>query len=446
MLDFLINFMESAATVIEAFVLFYAVSNMAIKKFSGKKYYLLNCVFVGCYYIIITLMNRWQVFSFATIGIGILFVLFYAVLMCKGNFLLKLTAVSIAFFFLIALQNVYIFSYIMITEQTIGITQGLYAVLNPGVKRFIYLLTDKIFEIIIVISCKKLYSKLKLIGNMQLTLLLVISFSSFVLLQVITGFIISDSIYILQLAVVLSILFIIVSMITSIAATALNTNYQNKKTELELIRVANSMMDKNYSEIKAANETIRQQVHDFKNHIIILDTMLADNPIAKEYTQQLLSSSSEYSRLCHSGNDTIDAIINCKSADARLGGIDFNYNISLPESFCIDSVDICSVLANQLDNAIEACERMSDNSPKKIDINIYQKESFVYFVVINTVAENPFNKNNELVSSKKNDDKLHGFGTKIIRDIAKKYNGDVKNTYKDGFFKSVVMMISSNNT
>ena len=128
-----------------------------------------------------------------------------------------------------------------------------------------------------------------------------------------------------------------------------------------------------------------------------------------------------------------------KVAEAKEKNITFSYNISLSDTLKIDSVDICAILANQLDNAIEACEK-ADADHRKIDVFIAQKESFVLFRVINTAKENPFDKNNNLPTSKNNNSGLHGFGIRIIRETAEKYNGISENSYDNGIFTSSAML------
>ena len=69
----------------------------------------------------------------------------------------------------------------------------------------------------------------------------------------------------------------------------------------------------------------------------------------------------------NSGNSTVDAIINFKYAVAREYGIEFCFNIFIPEELPIEQCDIGVVLGNAIDNAIEAV-RECKNKEKIIPI------------------------------------------------------------------------------
>ena len=258
----------------------------------------------------------------------------------------------------------------------------------------------------------------------------------------VTAFILTDSLLTIQVAVIFATFFIVLSLIATIFAIAISAKHQNEKRMIELTRLSSQMLEKNYSELHTSHEIIRQQLHDFKNHLRTICSMAEDNSAVRNYASDLLESSYSFASLCSCGNDIIDSIINCKATEAKEKNITFSYNISLSDTLKIDSVDICAILANQLDNAIEACEK-ADADHRKIDVFIAQKESFVLFRVINTAKENPFDKNNNLPTSKNNNSGLHGFGIRIIRKTAEKYNGISENSYDNGLFTSSAML--SNN-
>ena len=234
-----------------------------------------------------------------------------------------------------------------------------------------------------------------------------------------------------------------ISLITTIFAVTVKTKYEKEKREAELMEITNTMMKKNFAEMQNTHDTIRQQVHDFKNHIRTINGMLEKDTEAKAYTEQLLSVSYKQARLCNSGNSVIDSIINCKITEAELQNTQFSYNVALTSELNIASVDICAVLANQIDNALEACRKISDEKERFVKVKIFQKESFVFFKVENSCKKNPFNSKRELVSTKSDPSGLHGYGIKNIIKTAKSYNGTVKSDYSDGVFTSVAMILNN---
>lgn len=143
-------------------------------------------------------------------------------------------------------------------------------------------------------------------------------------------------------------------------------------------------------------------------------------------------------KLCHSGCDVIDAIINCKVSEATAGHIAFTYKVQLPEPIHVSSVDICAVLSNQIDNALEACANIPNQQERFVQVTLWQKETFLFFKVINSVLVNPFIAGNTLISKKK--ESGHGLGLINIRDTVEKYNGTLDNQFSGNQFISIAMM------
>lgn len=438
--------LEWAVTFIEGAIVLFAASSMSQKKYSAKKHTVFILLAAMIYTGLITLLNTWQTFSFITIGIAVLYTFLTVTVLSSGNFLLRAVSIMISWFFMFSIDYLLTYSIILIIGKSTDISSGFSLLLVPSVHRAVFLTVDKLLQIILFSSCRKLYSKLRLLNKKNLGILLIISLSAFIVMQILTALIITDSLFIIQIAVILSIFFIALSLIATIFSIAVSARYQNEKRTLEIMKITSQMTEKNYKEIHHSNEIIRQQVHDFKNHLRTIDGMVQPGSKAKEYTQNLLADSYSYAMMCHCGNDIIDSIINCKSAEAKTKHIRFEYHIELPDILLIDPIDICAVLANQIDNAMEACEKIDETNKRRLTVHIEKKEAFVLFQVTNSVGSNPLNKKNELLTTKNNENGLHGLGTKIIRETAEKYNGTVNNSYSDGYFTSAAMFVEPNNT
>lgn len=435
--------MELFATFTEGAIAISVASSMAKKRYIGKKHILLVLLFTIIETTLVTFLNTLQSFSYVTIGIALIYTFFIVAILSNGNIMLKLTSVILIWVFIYSIDYVLAYGLLMIIGKSVDVSNGLSLILTPGILRTVFLATDKLTQVIIFASCRKLYPKLQLLNNKNMRFLFVIASLSYVIMQILTALTITDSLLTIQVTVIFTTFFIVLTLIATIFAIAISAKHQNEKRIVELMKLSSQMLEKNYSEIHNSHEIIRQQVHDFKNHLRTINGMSDSDSAVKEYTQNLLESSYSFAKLCHCGNDIIDSIINCKEAEAKEKNITFDYCISLSSPLNIESIDICAILANQIDNAIEACEKIETANNREISIYISQKESFLLFRVQNTVKENPFNKKNELLTSKKNYDGLHGFGIRIIRETAKKYNGTSENRYEDGQFISSVMLLNN---
>lgn len=438
------QFMELFATFIEGAIAISVASSMAQKRYAGKKHVFLVFLFSIIETILVTFLNKLQAFSFITIAVGLIYTFLVVTILSNGNIVLKLTSIILTWVFIYSIDYVLAYGLLMIIGKSVDVSNGLSLILTPGILRTVFLATDKLTQVIIFSSCYKLYAKLQLLNKKNMRFLFVITSLSYIVMQVLTALTITDSLLTIQITVIFTTFFIVLSLIATIFAISISAKHQNEKRTVALMKLSSQMMEKNYNEIHNSHEIIRQQVHDFKNHLRIIDGMTAADSKVKEYINNLLSSSLSSANLCHCGNDIIDSIINCKIAEAKEKNIRFEYHFSLTAPLNIESIDICAILANQIDNAIEASSKTENKNNRKIAVYISQKESFVFFKVINSAKENPFNKKNELLTSKNNDDGLHGFGIRIISETAEKYNGTFENSYEDGQFTSSVMLINNN--
>ena len=115
-----------------------------------------------------------------------------------------------------------------------------------------------------------------------------------------------------------------------------------------------------------------------------------------------------------------------KKNEAEELGIVFHYDIA-PFDVQISETDICILLGNILDNAIEACEQLS--SEKTIELKMRCINGMLYIS-----CKNPTEQNEVSLLTQKPDKEQHGFGTVSINKIANKYGGYANFKIEEGLF------------
>jgi sensor histidine kinase regulating citrate/malate metabolism len=139
----------------------------------------------------------------------------------------------------------------------------------------------------------------------------------------------------------------------------------------------------------------------------------------------------------NTGNFIADAILSAKDTRASMQNIDINFEGYIP-SEKVKDVDMVIVLSNLLDNAIEACEKITGE--KEIEIkSILQKKMWVLYVKNPSEEVNIINKNH--IVTTKQEKMLHGFGLNNIERVAQKYNGNMQLEYEQGYFSSKITFI-----
>lgn len=178
----------------------------------------------------------------------------------------------------------------------------------------------------------------------------------------------------------------------------------------------------NSKEIKRQYEQLNKLHHDFNNTLNIIQSL---NSSGKG--TQIDSFISEYLKTAHKNlvqivttdNDYINAILNSKISEAKSEGIEIVLSV-VQLIGNVNTVDICSLLGNMFDNAIEACKKC--NGSKKIILDIAQRNGSLEILMKNTINSSVLKDNPTLISSK-SDRENHGYGIKIINEISERNHG-----------------------
>lgn len=425
----LYTLVELSASFIESLLVISTITRISGKKHTNPQHILLILAATCVMTTIVTFMNMWESFSYLTIVIAATYSICITKLTSNGRLLLRTVSCMLTLFFLHTLDYVVGFSVSMIIGQSQDIFYGFELMMKTGTIRTIYTVINKALQVSLFFLLGAQYEKIRQFDKRYLGILFGITTSCYIM---------TDSLFVMQIAIVVSWIFIMSCLVAIITIISIHSKYTKKEQETVMISLTNELMERNYQQLHKNQRLIAKQVHDFTNHLKTLKGMLDKDTEAEQYVCKLLAITYRESKLCHSGCDVIDAIINCKVSEATAGHIAFTYKVQLPEPIHISSVDICAVLSNQIDNALEACANIPNQQERFVQVTLWQKETFLFFKVINSVLVNPFIAGNTLISKKKGSG--HGLGLINIRDTVEKYNGTLDNQFSGNQFISIAMM------
>lgn len=185
--------------------------------------------------------------------------------------------------------------------------------------------------------------------------------------------------------------------------------------------------------------------HDIKNHILIMN-MLAEKENYAELKKYLRDMSgvideSDYVRI--SGISAVDAILNEKMYEAQAKDVTTSFDVVNLDKNRIEPLDLCIILSNALDNAIEANLQIEDQTRRYIKVKVHGNETFSVISVSNPIAGTPKKNAAGLFLTTKSDMDAHGFGLKSIESTASKYRGEMLAKAEDGVFTLVVRLNSN---
>ena len=183
---------------------------------------------------------------------------------------------------------------------------------------------------------------------------------------------------------------------------------------------------KYYSQINDILEEMRIIKHNLKNSLIIIDTYNKSNQSEKlqKYIDELLEETNVFVVPQIDEENIITSYLSYKTEQAKANNIKVNVENNLTSSIKVDKTDICQVIGNIMDNAIEANRKISENYGKYIKILLYNKENYMIIKSENPATE-PLLKKDNIILTTKQDKKNHGLGLRSIQKIAEKYDGSL---------------------
>lgn len=306
-------------------------------------------------------------------------------------------------------------------------------------------LLSKIFLSLLILLIKKIFPKKNvygLTGNSQLGIALIPVGCIFVMNNICM---LSFRIYSSSIDWV-SIASIIIMVIINIAIFKF---YELMSEQLEIKRwstVYEQQLDlyiKHIHEKERMLARVREQEHDIKQNLfVILDMAREEESDAMISFIENLIYEGEYasSIICDSGNGIIDSMINYKYMTASMKNIKFEVDINIPMELTFRGPDLCIIIGNSLDNAIEAAEKVKKNAI----IDFFMKyEKGVLSIVIKNSYDGILkrDKSNRLITVK-SDAENHGIGIKTMERAIEKYNGSLLFEQENQFFITKVLLYS----
>lgn len=217
--------------------------------------------------------------------------------------------------------------------------------------------------------------------------------------------------------------------------------YQREKELLSTIELKNALLEKNYTAVNQAYATNARLFHDFHRHLEILRQIAGKNrdTAILEYIETISGPLREITTTVWTGDETVDYIINSRFTRAKESGINMEMNIEYPYNTSIRSNDLCTILSNLLDNAIEAASSPRLGSGRTISLVIRRIQNILVIKLENSSMPPVYNSSHTLETTK-GDHMLHGWGMKNIESSIEKYDGVIQTSYSEHIFRTTVTL------
>lgn len=212
-----------------------------------------------------------------------------------------------------------------------------------------------------------------------------------------------------------------------------------KREEDKTIIYQNKLMKQQMDEIENIYMTMRGWRHDYHNHLQSLKGFLSLNKVdqMKNYLNELETDLDSIDTLYHSGNLQLDSILNAKLAIAEKGQIRIHCDASIPPQLHVSDLDLCVILGNLLDNAIESCRKIKNPDERFIRVYIGILKKQLYISITNATSETVKQRTDHYFTTKRGD---HGHGLKRVDQVVKKYDGYLNRQNEPGVFATEIVL------
>ena len=213
----------------------------------------------------------------------------------------------------------------------------------------------------------------------------------------------------------------------------------SRLTEKRIAAYQRELIETHYAEVENMYRQIRGWRHDFRNHIQTMKAYAAaeDWQAVRRYLDELDGDLAAVDPVIKTGNPMADAILNSKISLARSKDIPVTADAHIPVTLKLSEIDLCCIIGNLFDNAIEASLRLP---PGKRLIRVYldMKNTQLYLSFTNFTAGKKLRRAGGLFPTTKGEG--HGFGLLRTDAIVKRLGGYLSRNSEDGAFTTEILL------
>ena len=432
MMDLFCMIFELVVNLFQSAIVLQTIRAILKDKRTGKKANLAYILFVAVLFLELSFVNFMVPFEGIGIIISILIIYIYSLLNLKGTFMQKM------FWSIFVMLLIMGITTVVLSIEGCIIGKGyLDLVIQKDLYRFVGVV---VIQIVLFYLTRFMIKRTKKDSTYSLKwnewfVLLIIPVISIFTMSFVSLIIINIEEQLSPMQHIFSILSILGILMTNSLVYVLYVNIQKdhaKQLEYSILQQAFKSQEKSVEETKILYQSVRSIRHDLKQHFQVALTMLHSGKIneavdyMEKYNDTVLDG---ISNKVFCDNDVVNYIINSKSKICSDRHIKIYIYIAneIPE---FSDLDLCVLLGNALDNAIEG---VSGDGNNEIYLELRNVDNFFMISVKNTITNSVLEYNPNLISTK-NEKEVHGLGILSMKEVVQKYNGSIEFYENDNKF------------
>lgn len=213
----------------------------------------------------------------------------------------------------------------------------------------------------------------------------------------------------------------------------------SKQIDKRIAVYQRELIETHYKEVENMYKQMRGWRHDYRNHIQTMKVLASNGDMEgiKEYLNNLDTDLNTVDIAIKTGNAMADAIINSKVSLARSRDIDVSIDAHIPIKLKMSELDLCCILGNLFDNAIEASMPLPKEK-RLIRVYMDMKGTQLYISFTNFTSTKKLTKLGNSFATTKGEG--HGFGLVRIDNIVDRLDGYLSRNSEDGAFTTEILI------
>ena len=213
----------------------------------------------------------------------------------------------------------------------------------------------------------------------------------------------------------------------------------SKMIDRRIAAYQRDLIETHYREVDNMYRQMRGWRHDYRNHIQVMKAYAAagDMDALRTYLDSLEQDLLTVDTVIKTGNRMTDAILNSKISIARTKHIDVIADANIPVELGLSEVDLCIIIGNLFDNAIEASMTLPEDK-RLIRVYMEVKNTQLYISFTNFTAQGKQTKIGKRFASTKGEG--HGLGLLRMDNIVERLGGYLNRNSEDGAFTAEILL------
>ena len=213
----------------------------------------------------------------------------------------------------------------------------------------------------------------------------------------------------------------------------------SKMIDKRIAAYQRDLIETHYREVDNMYRQMRGWRHDYRNHIQVMKAYaaLGDMEAIRNYLDSLEQDLTTVDTVIKTGNRMTDAILNSKISIARTKHIDVIADANIPVELGLSEVDLCIIIGNLFDNAIEASMTLPEDR-RQIRVYMEVKNTQLYISFTNFTAQGKQTKIGKRFASTKGEG--HGLGLLRMDNIVERLGGYLNRNSEDGAFTTEILL------